>query len=548
MKMKYFTLNVIALLLVCNIQIFSQSVLEVPPKTDGQPTALNEIIWADTLTDGSRIEDRVYKLERGEIYLWNALLEIDGNLRLTADDDESVRPPMIAASPHPETGEITEAWLNLTGDNIEVHWNNILFQAVAPNGDYPGTWLVFYNGDGLDVIYDNCIFNGFRGGVHNVGETGGVTNSVEVTNCVFRNCRAKWHPFMGQGVMNSAAVYQKIHVINNTFFNHSSYIFFTRNAVEDYRIEHNTIFGNVIQPVWNFMALNTSFKDNLFFAPHSFGVTGEAAEGGWFGDDNPAIISLLEGVAELGDYTEAGRVVDVSNNVYFVPKKIDDYWQEHIDAKDSVVVAKPLWINETTQAMFDNDTDYPNLSLANNITDQDPGFNDEETEEEIVDRLIEFNDYFAEWGWEGEANSVDFHYPQDGEKFNIEWPLPEDLSYSNEALLIASSTGGPVGDSRWFPEATSIQSKAFEEDMVLNVYPNPMSSETEISFVVSNPGWISIEVYDIQGKNVVSLVDQEYCAGNYTVRFSGEGLSSGIYFCKMQSGESVKTQKILLTK
>ncbi len=542
--MKKFTIVLLIALGVFSTRAMAQSILEVPPLTDGQPTAINQFILADSLAPA----DRVYKLERGKKYLFNQTCEINRSLRITSDSlPLDVPPAMIIASPDPDDGSLVELWFYLTGSHIDIRMSNIFYQAVAPTKEYVGAWLFTMAGDTLDVKYNNVIFNGFGGGVSNVPGQSAEHVSIEVTHCIFRNIQFQNHPFMGQSVMNDALHSQLYIVRNNTFFNCNSYNIFVRNPCDSMVVEHNTFLGNSIQPVWNFWAINASIKDNIFFAMHSLGVPKDAAEGGWFGDEVPAVISLQTLDPSFG-ISEALRKVVISNNAYFVPQAIDDYWQAAIDnGWDSICVKKPQWINPSSQAMFDDNDNYPGLVIENNITSMDPGFR-QGIVDTIVEQRIDFNNKFAQYSWDMPAERP-YHYAPNGDIFNVPWPLPENLTYTNADLLTVSSTGGPLGDPRWFPESTGVNSPESNTDLnLLQNYPNPFSTYTEISFKIINAGMTTLNIYNIQGQIVKSLVNQVYLPGTYKIRFSAEDLRSGVYFYKMQSNGYVSTKKMIIQK
>ena len=79
-------------------------------------------------------------------------------------------------------------------------------------------------------------------------------------------------------------------------------------------------------------------------------------------------------------------------------------------------------------------------------------------------------------------------------------------------------------------------------------YPNPFNPETKISFSVPKNGVVTIKVYNVTGELVQTLVNQNIITGNYTVDFRAEGLSSGIYFYTMNSGNFRETKKMILVK
>lgn len=79
-------------------------------------------------------------------------------------------------------------------------------------------------------------------------------------------------------------------------------------------------------------------------------------------------------------------------------------------------------------------------------------------------------------------------------------------------------------------------------------YPNPFNPYTTIKFSVPNASLISLKIYDILGREITTLVNEEKHAGNYTVNFDGNNLSSGIYFYRIKAGSFIQAKKMILTK
>ncbi len=82
----------------------------------------------------------------------------------------------------------------------------------------------------------------------------------------------------------------------------------------------------------------------------------------------------------------------------------------------------------------------------------------------------------------------------------------------------------------------------------LTNYPNPFSSSTTISFTLNKNSKVKLNIYDINGRFIKTLADKEFSSGENRVEFSGEKLSSGIYYCVMKAGEAIKTKKMILMK
>jgi len=69
-----------------------------------------------------------------------------------------------------------------------------------------------------------------------------------------------------------------------------------------------------------------------------------------------------------------------------------------------------------------------------------------------------------------------------------------------------------------------------------------------IDFQIVNDGLVSLKVYNLLGQEVATLVNEVRPAGNYQVRFNASGLASGIYLYKLQSGNLIRTMKMLLLR
>ena len=79
-------------------------------------------------------------------------------------------------------------------------------------------------------------------------------------------------------------------------------------------------------------------------------------------------------------------------------------------------------------------------------------------------------------------------------------------------------------------------------------YPNPFNPSTTIRYGVPVRSPVSLVVYNALGQAVATLVDTEQEPGYYEVRFDGMNLASGVYFCRLKAGDSIRTNKILLLR
>lgn len=83
---------------------------------------------------------------------------------------------------------------------------------------------------------------------------------------------------------------------------------------------------------------------------------------------------------------------------------------------------------------------------------------------------------------------------------------------------------------------------------LMTIYPNPFNPNATLSFQLSGGVELSIRLLDSRGRAVKTLANRYYAAGEYTIPIKGQGLSSGIYFCILESDSYIETQKIVLLK
>ena len=80
-------------------------------------------------------------------------------------------------------------------------------------------------------------------------------------------------------------------------------------------------------------------------------------------------------------------------------------------------------------------------------------------------------------------------------------------------------------------------------------YPNPFNPITNVKFSILNAGNVKLVVYDVQGREVQTLVNETLKPGTYETTFDGSALNSGIYFYQLiADGIAVQTRKMILLK
>jgi hypothetical protein len=79
-------------------------------------------------------------------------------------------------------------------------------------------------------------------------------------------------------------------------------------------------------------------------------------------------------------------------------------------------------------------------------------------------------------------------------------------------------------------------------------FPNPFNPVTKINFAIPRQGHVTLKIYDVTGREVVTLADEIMTSGFYTKEFNGGNFASGVYFYRIESSGFIQTKKMLLIK
>lgn len=79
-------------------------------------------------------------------------------------------------------------------------------------------------------------------------------------------------------------------------------------------------------------------------------------------------------------------------------------------------------------------------------------------------------------------------------------------------------------------------------------FPNPFNPSTVIRYQLPLQGNVSLKIYDMLGREIAILVNEEKQSGNYEITFNGEGFASGVYYYRLTAGSYAQTKKILLVR
>jgi len=156
--------------------------------------------------------------------------------------------------------------------------------------------------------------------------------------------------------------------------------------------------------------------------------------------------------------------------------------------------------------------------------------------------------------------STDDFIPARGSKIiSFDWKVPANATFFPKVYVVLDPDNkiDEIHESNnkgWkilsYQGATDVKDdKAVLEAYELSQnYPNPFNPTTTIEYKIPESGLVTIKVYDILGREVQTLVDQQLPAGFYETQFDGSNLASGIYFYRIKAGKFVQTKKLMLLK
>ena len=125
----------------------------------------------------------------------------------------------------------------------------------------------------------------------------------------------------------------------------------------------------------------------------------------------------------------------------------------------------------------------------------------------------------------------------------------------NEVVVggLFTSAGGVSANyvARWNSGTSRVEqlsSTAPKTFLLEQNYPNPFNPSTTIRYQLPVASEVKLEVYDVLGKKVATLVSERQAAGYYQYVWNANGLTSGVYFYRLQAGGFVETKKMMLVK
>ena len=139
--------------------------------------------------------------------------------------------------------------------------------------------------------------------------------------------------------------------------------------------------------------------------------------------------------------------------------------------------------------------------------------------------------------------------------------IPDTLGMTNDSLTIELNTSGlepgtyidtvmihVYGVSTALKLTVELRLTAPSPELTLGNYPNPFNPSTKIEFTLPAPAQVHLDVYNVLGQKVVTLIDMPLSAGKHSVTWDGQSAPSGVYYYRLTAGNFTQNRKMLLLK
>ncbi len=163
----------------------------------------------------------------------------------------------------------------------------------------------------------------------------------------------------------------------------------------------------------------------------------------------------------------------------------------------------------------------------------------------LAPRLIKYK------GYDGSIWSQSFQF-SDGDVTGLQKPEVGDIDGSTPiSAFVGANYDGVFFDNASWPTSDIEDNLLFQFPTKFEIsqnYPNPFNPATSIQFRIPENSFVSLKIYNVLGKEIATLLNEEKSIGSYEVNFNAINIPSGIYFYRIEAGNFVETKKMILLK
>ncbi len=508
---------------------------------------LNEQIKEDSIANGI-VPNRVYLLQRGGLYLINAIIRNPGwQLSIRSNDSVAGPKPVIMLYPT-STGIPPGQAFDVRAD---LSLRNILltgyYELVDSNINNLQGSLINTGAVGQNITIDSCVLSNTNG---NHIRTDQAPKNIKVTNTVFANMGylGRSNLGAGKGLDVRAGSVDTLIIQNCTFVNWLDRVvrhFSSTANIKYFKFDHNTLVnGGSYDGVLSLgrVGFKVIITNNLMLDPFSFGNDSDATRQAEFTDsgekDQFGKARMTWVISVPNDSTQW----TVSNNYYGISDSAQAFYTRHA-AAGVTGEGSPLTWHINGKLGADSVNAFKKIKIK--MVDIPKGMNN----------LMDW--YRSPTGGNKLKNTptpawIRSQHDFDRKSYRYFRDSLNASFYSSVNLSAASSDGKVIGATRWsYLGPTNVNAVETGVPGVFSLeqnYPNPFNPSTTIKYQVPMNGLVSLKVYNLIGQEVATLVNEVQNASAYEASFDATTLSSGIYFYTLRAGNFVETKKMMLLK
>lgn len=121
------------------------------------------------------------------------------------------------------------------------------------------------------------------------------------------------------------------------------------------------------------------------------------------------------------------------------------------------------------------------------------------------------------------------------------------ISPHSDTMFVSTTTNGVLKAWNYITEVEPPEGKPETFQLYQN-FPNPFNPSTKIRFRIADYGWVTLKVFDVLGREVATLVNEEMSPGRYERTFDARGLASGVYLYQLRAGSFTDIKNLILLR
>jgi hypothetical protein len=140
-----------------------------------------------------------------------------------------------------------------------------------------------------------------------------------------------------------------------------------------------------------------------------------------------------------------------------------------------------------------------------------------------------------------------------GSNWSVQYTAPSGIYtnlffWNNTVFIYAVRTNGGISRYQIISSIKQISNEVPQSFSFSQNYPNPFNPATKIRFQVANAGYTFLSIYNVLGKEIATLVNEQLQPGTYEADWDASNYPSGVYYYRLVSGSFNETKKMILLK